>query len=200
MVNVTRTHRERKEQYIKALELELSRLREVYLSEANTAATQIQERDLLIQEQRRENEAMRALLAGNGIPFESDIDSRKLNMSMHIKRDASNSLSPNPMSVKPHPYQNVVTAPSSTMGYSPMRDGSYTNGGSMSVGHSPGTTTHHSSPSGPEIQEYSPINPIKQEPQGVPDMPLGIFEKDPQLGIDFILRWDRTIDLHKPSS
>lgn len=187
MINMTRTHRERKEQYIKALELELSRLREVYLSDSNNATTQIQERDILIQEQRRENEALRAILAANGISYESDLDNRKLNMSMQIKRDASNSLSPNPMSVKPHPYQNVVTAPSSTMGYSPMRDGSYTNGGSMSVGHSPGTT-HHSSPSGPEVQEFSPINPIKQEQQGVPDMPLGIFEKDPQLGIDFILR------------
>lgn len=185
---MARTHRERKEQYIKALELELSRLREVYLNDSNAAATQIQERDLMIQEQRRENEAMRSILAANGISYESDLDNRKLNMGMHVKRDASNSLSPNPMSVKPHPYQNVITAPSSALGYSPMRDGSYTNGGSLSVGHSPGTTTHHSSPAGPEVQEYSPMNPIKQEQQGVPDMPLGIFEKDPQLGIDFILK------------
>lgn len=32
------------------------------------------------------------------------------------------------------------------------------------------------------------MNPIKKEHHGVPDMPLGIFEKDPQLGIDFILK------------
>lgn len=184
---MTRTHRERKEQYIKALELELSRLREVYLNDSNAAATQIQERDLLIQNQRRENEALRSILAANGISYESELDNRKLNMGMQVKRDASNSLSPNPMSVKPHPYQTVFTTPSSTLGYSPMRDSPYTNGGSMSVGHSPGTT-QHSSPTGPEVQEYSPMNPIKQEAQGVPDMPLGIFEKDPQLGIDFILR------------
>ena len=112
---------------------------------------------------------------------------RKLNIGMHIKRDASNSLSPNPMAVKPHPYQNVVTAPSSTMGYSPMREPQYTNGGGLSVGHSPGTT-HHSSPSGPEIHETSPMA-SQQEHHGVPDMPTGIFEKEPQLGIDFILKY-----------
>jgi hypothetical protein len=181
-----RTHRERKEQYIKALELELSRLREVYLGEANAATTQIQERDLIIQEQRRENEELRQVLAAHGISYENEMANRKLNIGMQIKRDASNSLSPNIMSVKPHPYQNVVTAPSSTMGYSPMRDGPYTNGGALSVGHSPGTT-HHSSSAGPEVQEISPIPP-KKELQGVPDMPLGIFEQDPQLGIDFILK------------
>jgi hypothetical protein len=110
---------------------------------------------------------------------------RKLHLGVHIKRDASNSLSPSLMNVKPHPYQNVVTAPSSTLGYSPMRD-QYTNGGALSIGHSPGTT-HHSSPSGPELQEISPL-PTKHEQHGVPDIPLGIFEKDPQLGIDFILK------------
>jgi hypothetical protein len=62
-------------------------------------------------------------------------------------------------------------------------------------GHSPGTTHHSYSPQGPDIQEIS----VKQEPGAIPDMPgmpmsvmrmqgIGIFEKEPQLGIDFILK------------
>ncbi|ETN44356.1 uncharacterized protein HMPREF1541_10536 [Cyphellophora europaea CBS 101466] len=192
----SRTHRERKEQYIKALELELSRLKEAYVNYTNDKTTQIQERDLVIQEQRRENNILRQVLAAHGIAYENELEARKVNMGMQVKRDASNSLSPNPMSVKPHPYQTLATGPSSTINYSPMRDTSYANGGSLSVGHSPGTATHHSSPSGPEVQEYSPYNPIKLEHQGVPDMPIGIFEKDPQLGIDFILQLEHTCRDH----
>jgi hypothetical protein len=180
-----RTHRERKEQYIKALELELSRLREVYLNDANTAAAQIEQRDILLSEQRRENEALRQILAANGIAFEGDLENRKLALGMTIKRDISDSVSPNPMSVKPHPYPNVV--PGGHLGYSPMREGEYANGAGLSVGHSPGTAHHSNSPSGPEIQEYSPMPAIKQEHHGVPATPIGIFEQDPQLGIDFIL-------------
>lgn len=158
------------------------------MGEAATSATQIEQRDLIIQDQRRENEALRQILAANGISFDNELENRKIAMGMQIKRDVSNSLSPNPMSVKPHAYSNVVTAPSSTMGYSPMRDGAYSNGGSLSVGHSPGTTHHSNSPAGPEIQEYSPAPHIKQEHQGVPATPMGIFEQEPQLGIDFILQ------------
>lgn len=127
------------------------------------------------------------MLVANGIPYEAELENRKVAIAMQVKRDNSNSLSPNPMAVKPHPYSNMGTAASSTLGYSPMRDPSYTNGGSLSVGHSPGTTHHSNSPMGPDIQEYSPVNPIKQEYHGVPATPLGIFEKEPQLGIDFIL-------------
>jgi hypothetical protein len=159
------------------------------MAESATTASQIEQRDMVIQDQRRENEALRQILAANGISFDNELENRKMAMGMPIKRDISNSLSPIPMSVKPHPYSNVVTAPSSTVGYSPMRDGSaYTNGGSLSVGHSPGTTQHSNSPDAPGVNEYSPMPHIKQENQGVPAQPMGIFEKDPQLGIDFILQ------------
>ena len=70
---------------------------------------------------------------------------------------------------------------STASGYSPQP---YLSSAPLSnSGHSPGTTHYASSPAGPEIQEFF----IKQEEGTVPDMP-GIFEKEPQLGIDFILR------------
>ena len=63
----------------------------------------------------------------------------------------------------------------------------YSNGaGSVISGHSPGSQNNpspqtHNSHSPPENQETSTYRD-----KGVPDMP-GIFEKDPQLGVDFIL-------------
>lgn len=65
-------------------------------------------------------------------------------------------------------------------------ESAYGNGRAGSVsGTSQGAATHHShSPAGPDIMEQS----IKQEPGIVMAMP-GIFEKEPQLGIDFILAY-----------
>lgn len=58
------------------------------------------------------------------------------------------------------------------------------NGGSVSAvsGASPSNTHHSHALHGPDISEQA----VKQEHEGVPDMP-GIFEKEPQLSIDFIL-------------
>lgn len=98
-------------------------------------------------------------------------------------------LSPSYSVTQPSIYSSVVApAPQSQSGMSDIQHSGYTNGGSsMMSGHSPqshnnpspGATHHSNSP--PEIQEMGRSRDV-----GTPDMP-GIFEKDPQLGIDFIL-------------
>jgi len=184
-----RTHRERKENYIKALELELARLRETFVHEQNTRDATIQQQKLILENQQRENIALREILVSRGISFENELENRKAMLAMRPKRE-ENSLTPPSMSTLSPPslagrsvgYQSVVPGPASaSTGYSPQ---AYANGGSLSVsGHSPGTTQHSHSPQGPDIQEFG----IKQEPGVIPDMP-GIFEREPQLGIDFILK------------
>jgi hypothetical protein len=159
--------------------------------EQNSRDATIQQQKLIIENQQRENLALKEMLASRGIPFEGGLESRKVAMGMRPKRE-DNSLTPPSMATlsppsiggRPLGYHTVVPGPPSTStGYSPQ----YLNGtGSMSVsGHSPGTTQHSHSPySGPDVQEFG----IKQERGAIPDMP-GIFEKEPQLGIDFILKF-----------
>lgn len=169
--------------------------------ESNTRDATIQQQKLIIENQQRENLALREILSARGIPFENELENRKAIIAMRPKREDNSlsppsmaTMSPSTMAGRPGGYQQVVpgsaTAPS---GYSPQN---YLNGGGMSVsGHSPGTTHHSHSPQGPDVQEFS----IKQESHGVPDMPgmmaPGIFEKDPQLGIDFILKYGFTVPI-----
>jgi len=194
-----RTHRERKEQYIKALELELARLREVYVAESNKASSTIQQQKTLLQEQQRENLALREILLSRGVPFEGELENRKAAIAMRQPVDENAALTPASMGPRTTAYQNPGAAPSSTRGFSPMHEHAFSNGGTLSQsghsisGHSPSTTYHGHSPQVPEMQGYA----IKREYEPVPAMPtIGVFERDPQLGIDFILR--SVLFLHNP--
>ncbi|EXJ78140.1 hypothetical protein A1O3_09301 [Capronia epimyces CBS 606.96] len=198
-----RTHRERKENYIKALELELSRLRETFVHDQNTRHATIQQQKLIIDDQQREILALREILASRGIAFENELENRKAVIAMRPKREEASvsppslsTLSPLSMGGRALGYQQVMPGTStSTTGYSPR---TYLNGGAMSVsGHSPGTTHHSQSPLGPDVQELAPI---KQESGGISDLPspgAGIFEREPQLGIDFILKLEQTCRDHE---
>jgi len=138
----------------------------------------------MLHEVRQENALLREILASRGIPFESELDNRRRAAGMmRLQRDTS-TLSPTSQNTARNGmYQTSNRGPPSSNGYSPMQNQRYVNGAVPASRHSPGTTHHSNSPSGPDIQEQVPI---KQEHSGVPDMP-GIFENDPQLGVDFIL-------------
>ncbi len=144
---------------------------------------------MMLENQQRENRALRDILVSRGIVFENELDNRMAMLGMRTKREENSltppslgTLSPPSMGGRSVGYQTVVPgASSATTGYSPQ---GYGNAGPLSVsGHSPGTAHYSHSPQGPDLQEFS----IKQERGAVPDMP-GIFEKEPQLGIDFILK------------
>lgn len=142
----------------------------------------VQKKEIIIQEQQRDIAFYRELLASNGISFENELQNRS--MAMPIKRDP-NSLSPSNYSPASTAYQSLPRGPSSAAPYSPQQAAGFINGGGLAAStHSPGMTQHSGSPAGPEVQEVV----IKQEtPTAVPDMP-GIFERQPQLGFDFILQ------------
>ncbi len=164
---------------MKQLEYEVHRQKESFVVEMNKASRHIQHQGLLLQQQQGENAILRDILLARGIAFEHELESRKLSIPMPMKRDPS-SVSPAHIPTQP----SSLTAPSSSAGFSPLADSTYTKGTPMTTsGYSPATTMHGHSPAGPEVQEFS----IKQERDGTPDMP-GIFEKEPQLGIEFILQ------------
>ncbi|RMD44165.1 hypothetical protein DV735_g957, partial [Chaetothyriales sp. CBS 134920] len=188
-----RTHRERKEQYIKALEMELDRFKEVYVNDLNQA-----------NHVRRENMLLREILASRGINADQELAGRGapvgLDTSSGMQIKDSNSISPPQMQPTRALSANLpyLSHTPSTTGYSPMGDHVFPSGsGNASVAtHSPGISmqsygTHQSSPSGPDIQELV----IKQEGDGVPAMP-GIFEHNPQLAVDFILQLEQTCRDH----
>lgn len=176
-----RTHRERKEQYIKALEIEVSRLRETFAQEQNHANNVVKQQEMMLRESQQEVMILRDMLAARGIRYDTELESRKASARMTSGRDSS-SLSPAHMTARL--YQTPMPGPPSTAGYTTIHDQSTFSTGSMMSpsGHSPSGTHHsHSSP-GPDIQEQQQGH----SPRAVSDLP-GIFEKDPQLGVDFIL-------------
>jgi len=186
LIGLCRTHRERKEQYIKALELEIARLREAFVAESATVQHHFRHSEMLLREQQQENMLLREMLNSRGIAFEVELQQRKNAMGMGQAQNAR-ALSPSYAATRTTQFFN---APPSSIPQSAMAEfhhPGYTNGTSSVVsGHSPKSQnnpspqTHHSH-SPPENQETSGYRD-----KSVSDMP-GIFEKDPQLGIDFIL-------------
>lgn len=160
----------------------------MYVIEQNNAAETLAQHKNIIENQQCENLALREILASRGIQYENELQNRKAVMAMRPKMEDTSmtppsmaTLSPPSLSARSAGYRSGTSGPGSVAaGYSPQ---TYLNGGQSASGHSPGTTHYSHSPQGPDIQEFA----VKQEPGAVPDMP-GIFEKEPQLGIDFILK------------
>lgn len=188
----SRTHRERKEQYIKALELEIARLREAFVSESAMVQNTFEHQKALVREAQQENILLREILNSRGVAFEIELQQRKNALGLSgPSPQTTRGLSPSYSAIhSASPFGNNVppAAPPSQGGMSEYHHGGYTNGSrSVVSGHSPGAanrpspgSTHHSN-SPPEVQEMG-----HQQNHAVLDTP-GIFEKEPQLGIDFIL-------------
>ena len=151
--------------------------------ETNNNHQNLEQHKAMLHQARQENAVLRDLLNSRGIPVEGELEKRRAAGMIRFQRETSTMSSGT--QVPGQMYQHGLPGPPSSNGYSPMHDKRYLNGSQMSgSGHSPGTTHHSNSPPGPDIQEQY----IKQEPQNIAisDMP-GVFEKDPQLGVDFIL-------------
>lgn len=175
---MSRTHRERKEQYIKALEAEVTKLRETFIIEKETVLQQIAQQEMMLQDQQREIMALKEMLAARGIQYEGELQTRKA--SLVISPANQRGISPNFSMPSTSPYAGVMPGPPSTSGFSSVPEQqAFGNGGGSRPGHSPGMKQHSNSP---EVFDHV----IKQEDSPIADMP-GIFEKEPQLAVDFIL-------------
>jgi hypothetical protein len=143
----------------------------------------LEQHKMALHEYRQENSILRNILISRGIPFENELETRMASANMQ-SRSASNS--DGPSSISPSaPYKTVIPTPMSTTDYAVMPEKTYANGESSSMAGPLSGATHYSrsgGPTSPLILEHA----IKQEMEPISDMP-GIFEKDPQLGIEFIL-------------
>lgn len=150
-----RTHRERKELYIKALEQEVLRLKDTFAATAR-------ERDAFAEENRK----LRELLISHGISLDL--------------------LAPT-NGMGPVGSSNYGSSTGSVSGYGP---------GSASTGYtSPPSVQHHGSISQDSMGQQ-PLTMQQQVHQRDPHQPNGL-DYD-QLGIDFVLTYDRTPYLSPP--
>jgi hypothetical protein len=183
----SRTHRERKEQYIKALEIELSRLREGYTSDVAQMNTTLEQHRVMLREQQEENAFLKEILISRGISFQSELEKRNSAKTRNPTYGSSTTMQQSAV------YNPMASTSSSASGYSPqpaLLDRSYGTGlmGSISGGSASGGTQYSYSSADPGVFEQS----IKHESPGVPEIP-GIFETDPQLQVEFILAYVRPL-------
>lgn len=186
LIHLGRTHRERKEQYIKALEAEIARLREAFVAESATVQNHLRHSEILLREQQQETMLLREILNSRGIAFEVELQQRKNSLGLGGPQN-NRGISPSYAVPRTTPFFTTLPPSTSQAGMSEIHHPGYANGANSVIsGHSPGSQnnpspqTHHSH-SPPEHQETGGYRD-----KSVTDMP-GVFEKEPQLGIDFIL-------------
>ncbi|PYH67229.1 protein flbB [Aspergillus vadensis CBS 113365] len=183
-----RTHRERKEQYIRALETEVSRLREAYTQEISAAnLTVVQHRDM-VQSLSDENAILKDILTAHGINYEPELERRKAErptIGYQSSPFASSSTGSQPTGVAPSnpSTNNMYTTPPTTVSasLSPITTG---------IEQIDVSSSEMSPPQGPyqaapcdALATLDQIAPVSRAPRH----PSGIFEEHPQLQIDFIL-------------
>lgn len=189
MVDGVRTHRERKEQYIRTLEADISRLRESYSNDMTAANASLQQQREVLQSQEDENNILKELLALNGIPYEAELAKRKAaRQPQNINPSHAGSTSAT-RSTGPQSSVQFLTTPGTTASSntSPGASAVDLSGSKPAGGTFPQGGFHAAQNEQPGISEFPGY--IDQGP-GVMTVEMpGVFEKDPQLGIEFILTY-----------
>ncbi|GAQ06305.1 hypothetical protein ALT_3626 [Aspergillus lentulus] len=192
-----RTHRERKEQYIRSLETEVSRLREAFTQEMSAANLAVVQHREMLQTVNDENAILKELLTAHGIQFEAELERRRAQ-----RRSAGRGFQSSPLAgssvVSQAPAApaasngNTYTTPPTTVS-NVSSDVSPLANGMERVDISP---THEITPPPPismtasscEIPANLDLSAIARNQEPVQAVG-GIFEVDPQLQIDFILTY-----------
>jgi hypothetical protein len=161
----------------------MSRLRERYANETVMMKNTLDQHRNALAEQQTENAILKDILASRGIAFQAEFETRKAAMMISPRngsfaQSTGGSRSTSYGQISPPVMSASRRSPHSGTGQK------YSNGGLPSTAgvSNTGGSFHGHSPAEPGIAEQA----IKQEPTAISDSP-GIFERDQQLGIDFIL-------------
>ncbi|OXV08847.1 hypothetical protein Egran_03387 [Elaphomyces granulatus] len=183
-----RTHRERKEQYIRTLESEISRLREAYAKDVSSTQSSLRQHAEAMETLKAENDLLKEMLAARGIPYEIELDHLK---TLRLAARPTGSLTGSPLvshsalflSSNTQPFSSPPSIFSgSNPSYMTGREHVDVSGGS---GQSFQPRAYHASQN--ELPQLIDFPSRLDGVSGVADTP-GIFEKDPQLAVDFILK------------
>lgn len=193
-----RTHRERKEQYVRMLECEVARLREVYGHDISAANVSLQQNQQRIQSLGEENEMLKRILSAHGIPFEADLaDLERQRAERALPGQQSSPFSNHTPStqVSPGSHPFTTTTPPTTISsntVSPHSISPPVNGiapppqMNISPTQAYSTEVHQlsSHSNGVAMDSLDRSGHVSAEPVQAMG---GIFETDPQLQIDFVL-------------
>ncbi|KAJ5153710.1 uncharacterized protein N7500_009149 [Penicillium coprophilum] len=188
-----RTHRERKEQYMRGLEVEVARLREAYTTEVVDAATTIQQHKAMLHTMREENEILKEILAANGIQYEAELERRRAErppMAFHSSpitvagSSTASQTAPVALSSSNH---NTTPATTISSGMSPRVNGMDHSEVLPTIGYATQQQVYHTNAGDHSMSmDHSSCAPVDTM-QPMPANPGGVFETDPQLQVDFIL-------------
>jgi hypothetical protein len=161
----------------------MSRLRERYANDTVVMRNTLDQHRNALAEQQTENIILKDILSFRGIAFQTEFENRKAAMMMQPR---NGSFAQSNADSRSGSYGQISPPVVSASGRSPLSAAGpkYSNGGLPTTSAMPrgGTSFHSRSAAEPGISERS----VKHEPTAISDMP-GIFEREQQLGIDFIL-------------
>lgn len=179
---------------MRALETEVSRLREAYTNEISDANVTIQQQKEMLQSVRDENEILKEILIANGIRYEPELERRRAERPPMVGFQsspvaASSTESQTAGFAHSTSNQNTTPATSISTGLSPRGTGGVEHPEvSPPIAFAPQQQVYHSGPS-----ENSGALDRSACQVGIGDSPVpamrGVFESDPQLQVDFILTY-----------
>lgn len=176
---------------MRALETEVSRLREAYTTEISDANVTVQQHKEMLHTARTENEILKEILAAHGINYAPELEQRMAERGslagfQSSPVAASSSGSNTAAFTNATSNQNVTPATSISTGLSPQATGGVEHADvSPPMGFVPQQQVYHASPNENLGLDRS-AGQVVDTP--VPTM-RGAFESDPQLQVDFILTY-----------
>lgn len=185
-----RTHRERKAEYIKALEKEISTLRESYYEDISAANSSVQQHKQAIASLRQENDILKRILSSHGIPFDGELDrllgSDRLSNTGDLPHFPTPPSSDNPKNAPPmnNPWHTTGTP---SLSPQPRYDQLEVD---MPDSHEHSTPQHVGSGTNEPfdfVDRGGGDNITAHE--SIPGSRRGVFEEDPQLQVDFVLAY-----------
>lgn len=185
---------------MRALETEVSRLREAYTTEIADANATIHHQKEAIHMVRGENEILKEILAAHGIQYEAEFERRRAErppMPFDSSPGAGSSSTASHTAPRTNSASAHDTTPATTIssGMSPGANGMMDHSEiSPSIGYAPQQMYQTSPGEHSMSMDHSSCTPVDtMQPMPpmppVPPMPglRGVFETDPQLQVDFIL-------------
>lgn len=194
LTHYSRSHRERKAQYIRSLETEISSLREAYFKDISSANASLQQHRHIVDSLNKENDALKQILSAHGICFEAELERLGIDRTPQYPLSSSSVSSPGysgnvGIATTISSHSHITPATSTTPGSSP-RATRPEQIDALPPGEQPfppQTTYHSHSNEQFDYMDRDRSNPTdKGSHEPVPAI-QGIFEDDPQLQVDFIL-------------